>query len=104
MYSLIHKKAARGAQVLVSPPRITPQIEAGAELIVTQLFYDVDIFFKFVKDCRSVGIAVPILPGEIDSLSLGTRQKGDITAPSPPSSDRCLLPYVPGGMQASCPS
>lgn len=39
------------------------QIEAGGELIVTQLFYDVDIFFKFVKDCRSAGISVPILPG-----------------------------------------
>ena len=46
------------------------QIEAGGELIVTQLFYDVDIFFKFVKDCRSAGISVPILPGGLN-MSLG---------------------------------
>jgi hypothetical protein len=39
------------------------QVEAGGELIITQLFYDVDIFLKFVKDCRSVGITAPIIPG-----------------------------------------
>ena len=44
-------------------PTCVSQIEAGGELIVTQLFYDVDIFFKFVKDCRASGITVPILPG-----------------------------------------
>lgn len=39
------------------------QIEAGAEIIITQLFYDVDRFSKFVKDCRGLGITVPIIPG-----------------------------------------
>lgn len=39
------------------------KVEAGAEVIVTQLFYDVDIFLKFVADCREMGIDVPILPG-----------------------------------------
>lgn len=39
------------------------QIDAGADMIVTQLFYDVDRFFKFVKDCRSLGINCPIIPG-----------------------------------------
>lgn len=33
-------------------------------MIITQLFYDVDIFLKFVADCRSVGITCPIVPGE----------------------------------------
>ena len=32
-------------------------------MIITQLFYDVDRFFKFVKDCRGLGITVPIIPG-----------------------------------------
>jgi methylenetetrahydrofolate reductase (NADPH) len=32
------------------------KIDAGADLIVTQLFYDVDLFLKFVKDCRALGI------------------------------------------------
>jgi methylenetetrahydrofolate reductase (NADPH) len=32
-------------------------------LIVTQLFYDTDIFLKFVNDCRQIGITCPIVPG-----------------------------------------
>jgi len=39
------------------------QIDAGADLIVTQLFYDTDIFLKFVSDCRQIGINCPIVPG-----------------------------------------
>lgn len=40
------------------------QVDAGGDLIVTQLFYDVEIFMQFIKDCRSVGIKCPIVPGE----------------------------------------
>ncbi|KAM7266338.1 hypothetical protein ACFE04_004235 [Oxalis oulophora] len=36
---------------------------AGADLIVTQLFYDTDIFLKFVNDCHQIGITCPIVPG-----------------------------------------
>jgi methylenetetrahydrofolate reductase (NADPH) len=32
-------------------------------VIVTQLFYDVELFLKFVDDCRDIGITVPIVPG-----------------------------------------
>lgn len=39
------------------------QFDAGADLIVTQLFYDTDIFLKFVNDCRQIGITCPIVPG-----------------------------------------
>ena len=38
-------------------------MDAGGDFVVTQLFYDVDIYLKFVEDCRSVGITVPIIPG-----------------------------------------
>ncbi|KAI6698967.1 hypothetical protein NL676_019086 [Syzygium grande] len=39
------------------------KVDAGADLIVTQLFYDTDIYLKFVNDCRQVGIHCPIVPG-----------------------------------------
>ncbi|MBA0713817.1 hypothetical protein Golax_012826 [Gossypium laxum] len=39
------------------------KVDAGADLIVTQLFYDTDIFLKFINDCRQIGITCPIVPG-----------------------------------------
>ncbi|GLT68105.1 hypothetical protein SLA2020_403640 [Shorea laevis] len=39
------------------------KVDAGADVIVTQLFYDTDIFLKFVDDCRKIGITCPIVPG-----------------------------------------
>ncbi|CAL1404732.1 unnamed protein product [Linum trigynum] len=39
------------------------KVDAGADLIITQLFYDTDIFLKFVDDCRQIGITCPIVPG-----------------------------------------
>ena len=37
--------------------------DAGAQFIVTQLFYDVDAFLTWYKQCREIGITIPILPG-----------------------------------------
>nr|XP_027095856.1 methylenetetrahydrofolate reductase 2-like [Coffea arabica] len=39
------------------------KVDAGADLIITQLFYDTDSFLKFVNDCRQIGITCPIVPG-----------------------------------------
>jgi len=39
------------------------KVDAGADLVITQLFYDVDMFLQFIKDCRAVGITCPIVPG-----------------------------------------
>lgn len=39
------------------------KIEAGANFIFTQMFYDVDIFISWVKEVRAAGITVPIVPG-----------------------------------------
>ncbi|KAJ7086012.1 methylenetetrahydrofolate reductase-domain-containing protein [Mycena belliarum] len=39
------------------------KVDAGADFIVTQLFYDVDGFLQWVGKVREAGITVPIIPG-----------------------------------------
>ncbi|MBC8034422.1 MAG: methylenetetrahydrofolate reductase [Chitinophagaceae bacterium] len=39
------------------------KIEAGAEYIMTQMFFNNQKYFEFVKNCREHGITVPVIPG-----------------------------------------
>jgi len=39
------------------------KVEAGSDAAITQYFYNVDSYFRFVDDCLDRGIHIPIVPG-----------------------------------------
>jgi methylenetetrahydrofolate reductase (NADPH) len=48
------------------------KMDAGADLIITQFFYDVEAFMGYVKRCREYGITCPIMPGIMPIQSFST--------------------------------
>jgi methylenetetrahydrofolate reductase (NADPH) len=47
------------------------KIASGARFLITQLFFDNELYFHFVEEARAAGIEVPILPGIMPITDVG---------------------------------
>lgn len=57
------EKHVEAPNLMADVKRVKQKVEAGAEYIVTQMFFDNRHYFAFVDECRNQGIDVPIIPG-----------------------------------------
>lgn len=68
-----HPEAKEGTDIEME--RLKHKVDAGADFIFTQMFYDFEIFSKWVKRVRKEGITVPIVPGVMPIQNYGGFQR-----------------------------
>ena len=51
------------------------KVDAGADFVITQMFFDNRFYFDFVVQARAIGIDVPLIPGIMPILNLGQIQR-----------------------------
>ena len=59
-YPEMHPQAQDMKQDLLNFKR---KVDAGVDSAMTQYFYNADAYFRFVDDCETMGIHIPIVPG-----------------------------------------
>lgn len=71
-YPEVHQEAADADVDLANLKR---KVDAGADVIVTQLFYRNDDFYRFRDACDTAGIRVPIVPGILPVTNFAQAQR-----------------------------
>jgi methylenetetrahydrofolate reductase (NADPH) len=71
-YPEVHQEAPNLEVDLVNLKR---KVDAGADIIVTQLFYKNEDYLRFVDRCRAIGIDIPIIPGILPVTNLAQIQR-----------------------------
>ncbi len=71
-YPEVHQEAPSADVDLANLKR---KIDAGADVIVTQLFYQNDDFYRFRDACTAAGIRVPIVPGILPVTNFAQAQR-----------------------------
>ena len=71
-YPEVHQEAPNAD---IDLQNLVRKVRAGADIVITQLFYDNDDYFRFVDRCVAAGINIPIIPGLLPVLTLSQVQR-----------------------------